>query len=50
MHGTRPVRVTYELTESGRSLNSVIRTLSDWSERWVDIGVAPGATGGPGAS
>lgn len=42
----RPVRVSYELTESGRSLDPVIRTIADWAERWVDIPegdrIAPG--------
>ena len=33
----RPVRVTYELTASGRSLEDVIHTLGDWAEQWVDI-------------
>ena len=32
----RPIRVSYELTESGRSLVPVIREISAWSERWVD--------------
>ncbi len=32
----RPVRVTYELTESGRSLGSIICGVGQWAERWVD--------------
>lgn len=28
----------YELTEAGRDLTSVIDALSDWGERWVEIG------------
>ena len=36
----RPVRVTYELTACGRSLEAVIEALSEWSERWVDVGNA----------
>jgi DNA-binding HxlR family transcriptional regulator len=33
----RPVRVSYELTVCGRSLESVVTAIGDWSERWVDI-------------
>ena len=33
----RPVRVSYELTDSGLSLMPIIREISDWSERWVDV-------------
>ena len=32
----RPVRVTYELSASGRSLEDIIRALGDWAERWVE--------------
>jgi DNA-binding HxlR family transcriptional regulator len=32
----RPVRVTYELTECGRSLSEIICTIGTWSERWVE--------------
>jgi DNA-binding HxlR family transcriptional regulator len=37
VHDSRPVRVTYALTESGDSLIPVLREISDWAERWVDI-------------
>ena len=30
-----PIRVTYELTESGAGLEPVIVDLSRWAERWV---------------
>ena len=32
----RPIRVTYELTECGRSLSQIICTIGTWSERWVE--------------
>jgi DNA-binding HxlR family transcriptional regulator len=32
----RPVRVTYELTECGRSLDAAIAEIAQWSERWVE--------------
>jgi DNA-binding HxlR family transcriptional regulator len=32
----RPIRVTYELTECGRSLSEIICTIGTWSERWVE--------------
>ena len=33
----RPVRVTYELTDCGRSLSEIICSIGTWSERWVDL-------------
>ena len=33
----RPIRVTYELTDCGRSLEEIVEKIGDWSERWVDI-------------
>jgi DNA-binding HxlR family transcriptional regulator len=36
VHASRPVRVTYELTDCGRSLEPVIRSVADWAERWVN--------------
>jgi len=33
----RPIRVTYELTDCGRSLSEIICTIGTWSERWVDV-------------
>ncbi|MDQ3919000.1 MAG: helix-turn-helix transcriptional regulator [Acidobacteriota bacterium] len=30
-----PVRVSYELTEAGKSLEPVIESLGRWAERWV---------------
>ena len=32
-----PVRVSYELTEAGKSLKPVIESLGRWAERWVNI-------------
>ena len=33
----RPIRVTYELTDCGRSLSEIICTVGTWSERWVEL-------------
>lgn len=33
----RPLKVTYELTECGRSLDEIVASISDWAERWVDL-------------
>src|SRR2546421_12048391 len=32
-----PVRVSYELTESGRELEPVIEKLGRWAERWMKV-------------
>jgi DNA-binding HxlR family transcriptional regulator len=32
---TTPVRVEYELTEKGRALQSVVKALGDWADRWI---------------
>jgi DNA-binding HxlR family transcriptional regulator len=32
-----PVRVSYEMTEAGKDLEPVIRSLQKWAERWVDV-------------
>ncbi len=32
-----PVRVSYELTEAGKSLEPVIESLGRWAERWVKL-------------
>ena len=31
-----PVRVTYELTAKGRSLEPTITSIGEWAERWAD--------------
>ena len=31
----RPVRVTYELTECGRSLDQIVTHIGSWAEAWV---------------
>ena len=31
-----PVRVSYELTESGKDLEPAIEALGTWAEKWVD--------------
>lgn len=31
----RPVRVTYELTACGRSLNDIVTQIGSWAEAWV---------------
>lgn len=33
----RPLRVTYELTECGRSLSAILAAIADWAESWVDV-------------
>ena len=35
VHGERPVRVTYELTPCGTSLEPIIRSVGEWAEAWV---------------
>ena len=32
-----PVRVSYELTQAGKSLEPVIESLGRWAERWVKV-------------
>lgn len=32
----RPIRVSYELTERGRSLDTIIEQIGGWAERWVE--------------
>ena len=36
IHGP-PVRVSYALTEAGKSLEPVIEALGEWAERWVKL-------------
>lgn len=33
---TLPVRVTYELTDKGESLEPAIISIGEWAERWAD--------------
>lgn len=33
----RPVRVSYALTECGRSLSELIVAIGNWAETWVDV-------------
>lgn len=33
----RPLRVTYELTPCGRSLEAIVASIGAWSERWVEL-------------
>ncbi len=35
VHPGPPIRSEYGLTDAGRSLEDVIRSVSDWAERWV---------------
>jgi DNA-binding HxlR family transcriptional regulator len=32
----RPIRVSYQLTERGRSLDSIVEQIGAWAERWVE--------------
>ena len=32
-----PIRVMYELTESGKDLKPVIECLGQWAEKWVNV-------------
>ena len=32
-----PMRSEYELTERGRDLEPVIRSISTWAEKWIDL-------------
>ena len=36
-----PIRSEYELTERGRDLEPVIRDLSTWAERWIELSAEP---------
>lgn len=38
VHCTIPPRTSYELTEAGRGLESVIAAIRDWGERFLDDG------------
>jgi DNA-binding HxlR family transcriptional regulator len=35
VQGTSPVRVVYELTESGRDLEGSLDAIGHWAERWI---------------
>ena len=49
-----PVRVEYELTEKGRSLEPALNELGQWAERWIPAGsvgaVGPGSSATAGTS
>jgi DNA-binding HxlR family transcriptional regulator len=32
-----PVRVEYELTSKGRSLESALREIGSWAEKWIPL-------------
>jgi DNA-binding HxlR family transcriptional regulator len=36
----RPLRVTYDLTECGHSLDAIVVSIGDWAERWVEVETA----------
>jgi DNA-binding HxlR family transcriptional regulator len=36
VHSCSPVRVTYEVTASGRDLREPLDALGHWAERWLD--------------
>ena len=39
--GATPVRVEYELTEKGRSLENALREIGTWAERWFPLESKP---------
>lgn len=41
-----PVRVEYQLTEKGRSLDVALGAIGSWAERWIDSSPAASAGGG----
>jgi DNA-binding HxlR family transcriptional regulator len=36
-----PVRVEYELTEKGRSLQNALQEIGSWAERWIPLETPP---------
>ena len=38
-----PVRITYELTDKGRALGSVVEAVSEWAEEWVAVEARSGS-------
>lgn len=40
VHCGPPVRVSYELTQSGRELREPLDALGRWAERWIDSGLS----------
>ena len=36
-----PVRIEYRLTEKGKALAPVIEAIGEWSQRWIELDVAP---------
>lgn len=42
-----PVRVEYELTEMGRSLDAPLRAISEWASEWIPPTPAETTAGGP---
>src|SRR4026209_1484636 len=39
-----PVRVEYELTEKGRSLQNALQEIGSWAERWIPLETPPDET------
>jgi DNA-binding HxlR family transcriptional regulator len=39
-----PVRVEYALTQKGRALASVMQAISNWADKWVELGSPQRAT------
>ncbi|MEM0133870.1 MAG: helix-turn-helix domain-containing protein [Thermoplasmatales archaeon] len=35
IENSRPIRVTYALTEKGKSLSSVVESMRSWGESWI---------------
>lgn len=43
VHAASPVRVSYELTESGAQLGPALDAIAHWAERWIPVPEAPEA-------
>lgn len=35
IYDEKPVRIEYQLTEKGKSLEPIMKTIADWSQTWI---------------